>query len=43
MQFDVLVIHKNKFSIYNLGGEKVEPESISKVVNYVIDKKLTFE
>jgi hypothetical protein len=43
MQCEVIILYKSKFSIYNLGGEKVETESLSKVLNYVIDKKVVFD
>ncbi len=43
MQCEVIILYKSRFSIHNLGGEKVEPESLSKVLNYVIDKKVVFD
>lgn len=43
MQCEAIILFKNKYSIYNLGGEKVEVESLSKVLNYVIDKKIVFD
>lgn len=43
MQCEAIILFKNKYSIYNLGGEKVEVENLSKVLNYVIDKKIVFD